>query len=329
MALSEALQSERASWLLLIKQVPPAPAYLRVKVGRRLAKVGAVALKAGVFALPDTDAALEDFQWIAREVVELGGEATITTARLLDGMSDEDVRGLFRRARESDYGELAAAARQVAADADAAGGDAAALRRELMRLQRRLEELMALDFFAADGRAEAEAALMALRGRMGGPGGGAPQPDDARRTGRYRGRTWVTRTGVKVDRIASAWLIRRFIDPEARFKFVPAQGYVPEPDELRFDMFEAEFTHKGDACTFEVLLGLLDAPDPALAAIGEIVHDIDLKDGKFARPEAWGVAALIDGLCARRRDDDERLARGGAALDDLYASLARVGPGRS
>ena len=101
----------------------------------------------------------------------------------------------------------------------------------------------------------------------------------------------MTRRNVHVDRIGSAWLIRRFIDPQASFKFVAAKGYRPRPGELRFDMFEAEFTHEGDRCTFEVLLQKSGSDDPALAAIGEIVHDIDLKDGKFARAEAGGIAA--------------------------------------
>jgi hypothetical protein len=105
----------------------------------------------------------------------------------------------------------------------------------------------------------------------------------------YQGRTWVTRTGVHVDRIASAWLIRRFIDRDATFKFVPAKGYAPEPGEVRFDMFEAEFSHEGDLCTFEVLCARFALAEPGLAAVAELVHDIDVKDGKFGRPETAGT----------------------------------------
>ena len=138
--------------------------------------------------------------------------------------------------------------------------------------------------------------------------------DDAGLTGRV----WVTRQGVHVDRIASAWLIRRFIDPAARFKFVATKGYAPEPGELRFDMFEAEFTHEGDRCTFEVLCTRLDLNDPALVPIGEIVHDIDLKDGKFGREEASGIAHLIEGIRAAHDDDEQRLLRGAAVFENLY-----------
>ena len=136
-----------------------------------------------------------------------------------------------------------------------------------------------------------------------------------------RGRTWVTRQGVYVDRIASAWLIRRFIDPEARFKFVSAKGYTPAPGELRFDMFEAEFTHQGDRCTFEVLLERAGLDDPALRAIAEIVHDIDLKDAKFGRDEAAGIASLIAGIARAHPNDEERLAQGVAVFENLYASF--------
>ena len=137
------------------------------------------------------------------------------------------------------------------------------------------------------------------------------------------GATWVTRKDVFVDRIASAWLIRRFIDPEARFKFVVGKGYLPEPGELRFDMFEAEFTHVGDRCTFEVLLERAALDDHALRAIAEIVHDIDLRDDKFKRPETAGIAMMINGIALTHRDDHERLKRAEQAFDEVYAMLAR------
>ena len=137
-----------------------------------------------------------------------------------------------------------------------------------------------------------------------------------------QGHTWVTRRDVFVDRIASAWLIRRFIDPKAKFKFTGAKSYPPKPGEVRFDMFEAEYTHEGDRCTFETLLQRAGIRDRALRIIGEIVHDIDCKDAKFGREEAAGVAALLRGLVRAYPDDATRLQRGGVAFDDLYASLS-------
>ena len=136
-----------------------------------------------------------------------------------------------------------------------------------------------------------------------------------------RGKVWVTREAVQIDRIASAWLVRRFIDPGARFKFVPGRAYLPRAGEVRFDMFEGEYTHEGDRCTFEVLLQRAGLHDDSLAAIGEIIHDIDLKDGKYGREETAGIRIVIAGIAAGKRDDEERLARGGAVLDDLYQSM--------
>ncbi|WP_236555130.1 chromate resistance protein ChrB domain-containing protein [Novosphingobium sp. 9U] len=134
------------------------------------------------------------------------------------------------------------------------------------------------------------------------------------------GRTWVTRRGVHVDRIACSWLIRRFIDPQARFRFVDAKTHQPAPGELRFDMSDAEFTHEGDRCSFETLLlhsGF--AEDPGLSAIAEIIHELDIADGKFGRPETAGVGAMLSGVCAAIDDDIERIARASDALDQFYA----------
>ena len=138
------------------------------------------------------------------------------------------------------------------------------------------------------------------------------------------GRTWVTRHGVQVDRIASAWLIRRFIDTNAKFKFVDQSNYRKETNELLFDMNEADFTHIGDMCTFEGLIEYAQlSSQPALKALAEIVHDIDLKDGKFNRPETIGINLLLDGIIAQNSDDQARLARGSELLENLYQNFTR------
>jgi len=139
----------------------------------------------------------------------------------------------------------------------------------------------------------------------------------------YLSRTWVTRSGIKVDRIGSAWLIRRFIDPKATFKFVDTSTYKHSAGELRFDMYNGEFTHEGDLCTFEVLIekhGLV-AKHPALQALAEMVHDIDLKDNRYQRSETSGLSRMVDGLCARTPDDEERLQQGSQIFDALYQSF--------
>ncbi len=309
------------SWMLLIHQIPPTPAYLRVKIGRHLHRIGAVAIKNSVYALPRNDETQEDFQWVLREIVKGGGDASLVEARFIEGLSDEQVIGLFQAAREADYGELADQARGVAAGLPGRGSVPEKRRAELAgqvaRLRQRLTELAAIDFFGAPGREIVEGVLSGMEARMRtveGPEPSKPTEDRAQ----HRGRTWVTRAGIKVDRMASAWLIRKFIDPEARFKFVPAKGYQPDKGELRFDMFEAEFTHEGDLCTFEVLVQRFGFDDPALRAIAEIVHDIDVKDAKYGREEAPGIGQLVAGIAAAHENDEVRLARGAALFDDLY-----------
>jgi hypothetical protein len=237
--------------------VPPKPDYLRVKIRRRLQRIGAVPLKSTVYVLRSTAESLEDFQWLAREIVGVGGSAVVCEASFIEGISDEEVEAMFD-----------------------AGAD-------------EMEEERAQPLHRVEP-----------------------------------GRTWVTREGVYVDRIASAWLIRRFIDPEATFKFVPARGYEPRRGELRFDMFDAEYTHEGERCTFQTLLAKFGLADRALAAIGEIVHDIDCKDEQFGRAETAGVASLIRGITRTHDDDAARLARGSNVFDDLYAAL-RTKPSRT
>jgi hypothetical protein len=170
-----------------------------------------------------------------------------------------------------------------------------------------------------EGIADEEiAAMLAAERNPDAAPGGDEAPDRV-----APGKTWVTREDVHVDRIASAWLVRRFIDPEARFKFVPSRGYVARTGEIRFDMADAEYTHVGDDCTFQTLLRRFGLNQRALRTIGEIVHDIDCKDELFGRPETAGVESLIRGLVRSSADDETRLERGAAMLDDLLANYAR------
>lgn len=311
-------------WLVLIHQIPPAPSYLRAKVGRRLQALGAVAVKNSVYVLPRTEDALEDLQWVRREIVSGGGDASVCEARFVEGLTDASIEALFNAARDADYASLAEEARAL----KAAGTRKRGAKRkdeveaDLLRLRKRLAETAAIDFFGAPGRGTVEGLLAAIEASL------RPRPVEAASgkapPGEVRGRTWVTRAGVHVDRIASAWLIRRFIDPEARFRFVSGQGQEAEtPGELRFDMFDGDFTHEGDLCTFEVLLRRFGLPDPALRRIAEIVHDIDLKDGRFGHPETPGLDHLLLGIALRHKDDEGRMREGGAALESFYEFFRR------
>jgi hypothetical protein len=307
-----------ARWLLLIHQIPPKPDYLRVKIWRRLQRVGAVAVKNSVYILPLGDRAQEDFQWIVKEIAAQGGDASVCEARFVDGLSDAQIEALFHAARSAEYAAIAEEARALGRR-----GRKDDISAEAERLRRRLAEVVDLDFLGAPGREPAEAALAAVLERAHPPPTPA-RPGATLRREDYRGRTWVTRKGIHVDRMASAWLIRRFIDADARFKFVPAKGYRPEAGEVRFDMFEAELTHEGDACTFEVLCARFGlAKDAALAQLAELVHEIDVRDGKFERDDTAGFGNTIAAIALAHRDDEVRLERASALLDDLYELFRR------
>jgi hypothetical protein len=318
------------SWLLLIHQLPPKPPYLRVKVWRRLQALGAVALKNSVYLLPNTEEAREDFEWVLREIHKERAEASLCEAKLIDGLTDDEVRGLFLGAREEDYRSLAADIRKfvhealssrarILSDEARAGAEAA-----LLRFRKRLAEIAKIDFFGAPGREAAEGLISGLEQRIS-PGSAASTASSAGSLtiADVQGRTWVTRKGVHIDRIACAWLIRRFIDKHPTFKFVSARGYTPAPREIRFDMFDAEFTHDGELCSFEVMLRAFDLGDSALRALAEVIHDVDLKDSKFGRDETSGVDHLIAGIAMGHRDDESRLERGSAMFDDLYEYFSR------
>ena len=225
----------------------------------------------------------------------------------------------FRDARNADYAEIAA---------EAAGRRA----EDLGRLRKRFAAVSAIDFFSATGRSDAHAAIE--RAEAAATSREDERASVTRTSGRsdagtYRGRTWVTRKDIFVDRMASAWLIRRFIDPDARFRYVDTEQYRATPGELRFDMFEGEFTHSGDRCTFETLVDRFSLDDPALRAIGEVVHDIDLRDEKFGRDDAAGVERALVGIAHGATDDADRVERAAGLFDALYAAYQRELTGRS
>jgi hypothetical protein len=317
-------------------RIPTNPAYVRVKIWRRLQTIGAVAIKNAVYVLPNRPECVEWFQWVSRELVESGGQASLCEGQFFDGVTDDEIERLFVEVRNADYAELAEEARTVARGfkpRKVTPSRAVALDVQIAKLRRRLDEIIAIDFCHAPGREATEGLVVELERKLSAirlPGVPAKTEPAMEKP---KGRTWVTRTGVHIDRIASAWLIRRFIDADARLKFVPAKGYLPEPAELRFDMFEAEFTHEGDRCTFEILLVRFGLDDSALAAIGEIVHDIDLRDEKYGRDETVGVQSMITGLCTANRGDTERISVGSMLFDSLYAffsvrrSLQKGDPG--
>jgi hypothetical protein len=308
-------------WLVLVHQLPPRPPYLRAKIAQRLASVGALALKNSVYVLPARDDCREDLEWIAQEAGAGGGQAWIATSDWLLGTSDEALRAAFRAQSDRAYDDLLAASREELAGRRAqdlaARGELAPL---LAAFRARFEKLRSRDFFGAPrGGAVATwldgLAASASRRTKGGEHvrSGAEE---------LRGKVWVTRRDVFVDRMATAWLVRRFVDPKARFRFVAGGAAPARAGEVRFDMAEAEVTHVGDRCTFEVLLDRLALDDAALRRLAEMVHDIDLRDGRYGHPETAGLEQMLAGLVALERSDARRLDQASELFDRLYRALS-------
>lgn len=335
-------QMPSQEWMLLVHQLPPQPTNLRVRTWRKLQKLGAVAVKNSVYVLPFNEKTHEDFQWLKQEIESAGGEAAVFRAGAVEGATDAEIIALFRKSRDEEYGDLKA-------ELDALTGALGELKRggrlsaarlgryeaDLDKLHRELERIVSTDFFNAAGRAPALAGYERCRKALRAGQSREQQPLDAShaRSGlkleQYQGRRWVTRRNLYIDRLASIWLIKRFIDPTARFFFV-ADGEAVE-GAIGFDLYGGEFTHRGEDCTFETMIKEFElADDAGLRAMAEIVHDIDLKDQKFGRSEAAGLATVIRGLAATLKDD-RKLGRHCAPLfDGLYEMLAgeQVAPGK-
>jgi hypothetical protein len=294
------------TWHLLIHSIPPRPLYLRAKVRQRLDRLGAIALKNSVYVLPAGDEALEDLQWLAGEIVAGGGQAFIAAGQLLFGVTEEEMVAAFRAARQSDYESLLEEMRGAPLSED---------QTRLVRWRRRLTEIETIDYFPSAKQKETAKMLATLERK-------APKSKvSTKRQAHAKGTTWVTRSGIKIDRIASAWLVRRFIDPSARFRFVNPQTWKRKEGEVAFDMTGGDYTHEGDHCTFETIAASFAIRDRALQKIAEIVHDIDLKDEKYGRAEAAGIRQLLEGIIAAHPADEERMEQGFAMLDALYRSF--------
>lgn len=327
----------KQDWILLIHQLPPVPTSLRVRTWRKLQKLGAVSIKSSVYVLPFNEKTHEDFQWLKQEIESTSGEATVFRAGSVEGATDDEIVALFQKARDENYA-------QITAELDGLTGSIREQKRgghlspprlskhesELEKVHADLERVVSTDFFNAKGSTAAQAAYercrKALRASQSRDTAkakkGATKSTGLDRS-QYQGKRWVTRRNLHIDRLASAWLIRQFIDRRPRFYFV-AEGENTE-GAIPFDMFGADFTHHGEDCTFETMLKHFGLEgDKSLQEIAEIVHDIDLKDDKFNRLEAAGLNAAVLGLAKLLKDDRKLLRQSNIIFDGLYALLGRA-----
>jgi hypothetical protein len=308
-------------WLLLGHQLPTPSSNARVKTWRRLHQIGAVPARNSVYVLPNTEQCREDFEWMRSEIVALGGAATVFAAEAISEGGTEDIIAMFRRAREQEYRELktevdrllrsSKAKRQLGSSRERSAA------RSLRTLRDRFSAIERIDFFEGPARGEAAASLEMLERAVHGRRQTSAAVAAPLSPVGFHARRWVTRPRPGVDRMASAWLIRRFIDPNATFGFVDR----PSGADVPFDMYTGEFSHRGELCTFEVLAERFLLKSAAILTVSQIVHDLDMKDTKYGLPEAAAVGRMVEGLRALHADDATLLEQGIGMFDALAHSF--------
>jgi hypothetical protein len=319
-------------WLLFFYTVPAKPGNLRMKVWRRLLKMGAVSLKGSVYILPFSEDHLETLHWLTGEVSGLGGEAAFVKVERIETMGDEEIVTLFQAQRENDCAPVAAAldALEVQLSPLEQQGDPQGLERIKVIFQKLLKDcrgIQAIDFFPSPRVAALQERLEGFEERLkqlSGEPQARPGLTISQSKEDYQERVWVTRKNPFVDRMASAWLIRRFIDPKARFEFLERNQTIAQfANAVSFDLPGGNFSHQQDQCTFEVLLETFSLRGKALRKIAEVVHELDLKDGKFSNPQASGVESILLGIRKTAKNDREALEEGIKTFERLHAALSK------
>jgi len=321
---------KQLNWLFLVHQVFTPNSRERVKVWRAIKKTGAVLYRNSVYVLPYSKERMEDFQWVCQQINDAKGEASVFVSRSSGEKENRALRGLFRKAREEEYGELFANAERLENRIELALKGKRltdkwqrSLEKEARQIRESFDEIRKVDFFSDSPPRRVVRILDGIATRLASTpeqAGALPLPRYSAR--QFHKKVWTTREGIHIDRLGSAWLIRRFVDREARFVFAPEtslpSGAIP------FDVFGAEFSHRGEDCTFETLMKAFALRDPALRQISEIIHDMDLKDHKFGRTEGDGLDAIVRALAYSSKSDARLLEAGSVILDALFAYFSKT-----
>jgi hypothetical protein len=303
------------SWILILYSLPARQNAGRVQLWRKLKKFGALSLKTSAYVLPDEPVHYERFQWLAEQIRSGGGEATLIRVSEIEGLPHEKVVQMFNDARAKDYGELIADLTEFVRKNKKKLGEE--FHADFEKLQNRFHELREMDYFNCPKAEDAQMLLRQAEGLTRKSKDKAPRLERKR----YIGKKWLTRPRPYIDRVASAWLIKHFIDKDAQFIF--AASPKDHPDAIPYDMFEVEFTHHGDDCTFETLVKRFGIEDKTVLAIAEMVHDADVEDGKFKTVECVGIDRVLGGFAVLKFTDDQILAKGFELFDALYAKLRK------
>lgn len=295
-------------WLLLVFSLPRKGASLRVSVWRKLQRYGSLPLGNSGYLLPNDAPNREKFEWLAATIRSARGDASVVEVQSIDNCATPQLKNRFSEARAEAY-------RELLSEAEAARSSKVSLT-QIARFRQRFQEIAAIDFFGSPLRDQVERAVTELNAP------GNPGPDLMKVSLRaFRGRIWVTRPRPGIDRVMSAWLIRKYIDRRARFTFAVEQEKPKKA--VPFDMYEGGFGHRGEDCTFETLTKAFRIRDKIIQVMGQIVHDADLFDEKFGRKEGFGIDEVMKGWAQQAISDAELLERGMELAEGIYQSLRK------
>jgi len=317
------------TWLLFFYSVPSKPVNARMKIWRTLSRAGAAQLRGAVYVLPYNEENYELCQWLVSEVAAVKGEGAFVAVDKIETMKNEEIIALFDLLRDKDYGAVERKVEDLERKINSINkGTGAQDNKKMMdqfaRLQKEFDDIRKIDFFRSKRGASLKKKIEALQKDTLGLSKSIRRPPlemISRNAGDYQGRTWVTRKRPFVDRMASAWLIRKFIDNKAEFKFIDEKEMErPDKDSVPFDIRGGEFTHIGNMCTFEVLMKSFGMKDKALRKIAETVHELDIKDKKYNSPGATGLEDILAGIRKAAKNDLEILEKGMEVFEMLYVS---------
>jgi hypothetical protein len=306
------LAKKNLAWLLLLVRLPATHSAERVAIWRKLKKSGAIQIQTSTYILPDEQSRYETFQWLTQHIRDAGGDATLVRVREIEGLSNERLIDLFNAARAKEYASL----REMLRPFIASAGRRSNLGSKLDRIRKQFREIRGTDFFDSSKAKDVERVLQKLEETQPAS---KTQPKLEPRD--FRNRVWLTRPRPEIDRVGSAWLIRKFLDPKARFIF--GDKRAPNRRVLTFDMLDGDFSHDGEDCTFETLIRRFGIQDKVARKIAEMVHDADLGDDKFQRSECIGIDRVLKGWRREGISDQLILRRGFQCFDALYTFLQR------
>jgi hypothetical protein len=322
--------SRDQGWLLFFYSVPSKPVSNRMKIWRKLSKTGTLQLKGAVYILPMNEEHYEFFQWLVAEVSSLGGEAAFTRVDAIDSIKDEEIKALFNQRQEREYQAISKSLDDLETRVNSIRKgsktqDGQTLSEQLAKVRKNYNDARRTDFFFSKAGAVLSSRIdtlnAAIKGLAGSVSTSNPPCVSSRKIEDYQGKIWVTRKRPFIDRMASAWLIRRFIDKSATFDFIDEKDMDAKGENsVVFDMRGGEFTHVGDLCTFEMLVKSFSFKDKSLKKIAEIVHDLDMKDDKYKSAEAKGLEDILTGIRKTAKDDRDALEKGMAVFEMLYMS---------